>query len=40
MADYIHLNPVRIGWVGGNSGKRLKDYRWSSFIYYGGEKGT
>jgi hypothetical protein len=38
VADYIHLNPVRIGWVGGTSGKRLRDYRWSSFIYYGGRK--
>lgn len=38
VADYIHLNPVRIGWVGGSSGKRLKEYRWSSFIYYGGRK--
>lgn len=31
-------NPVRIGWVGGTSGKRLRDYRWSSFLYYGGRK--
>lgn len=38
VADYIHLNPVRIGWVGGTSGKRLRDYRWSSFLYYGGRK--
>lgn len=29
---------MRIGWVGGTSGKRLRDYRWSSFIYYGGRK--
>jgi len=38
VADYIHLNPVRIGWVGGSSGRRLREYRWSSFIYYRGRK--
>lgn len=31
VADYIHLNPVRSGWVGGEIGKRLKSWRWSSF---------
>jgi putative transposase len=28
--DYLHLNPVRAGVVGGSSGKALLDYRWSS----------
>ncbi len=35
VADYIHLNPVRSGWVGGTTGKRLKEWRWSSFPRYG-----
>ena len=28
--DYLHLNPVRAGIVGGRSNKSLLDYRWSS----------
>ena len=35
VADYIHLNPVRSGWVGGATEKKLKDWRWSSFPHYG-----
>ncbi len=27
VANYIHLNPVRSGWVGGDSGKRLRCWR-------------
>jgi len=38
VADYIHLNPVRSGWVGGETGKRLKSWRWSSFGAYAGNK--
>ena len=38
VADYIHLNPVRSGWVGGTSGKKLKEWRWSSFPQYGRQK--
>jgi REP element-mobilizing transposase RayT len=38
VADYIHLNPVRSGWVGGTTGRRLKDWRWSSFPQYAGRK--
>ena len=38
VADYIHLNPVRSGWVGGKSGKKLKEWRWSSFPQYAGRK--
>jgi len=34
VADYIHLNPVRSGWVGGSTGAKLKDWRWSSFPIY------
>lgn len=34
VADYIHLNPVRSGWVGGATGKSLRSYRWSSFAMY------
>ena len=37
-ADYIHLNPVRSGWVGGETGKRLREYAWSSFSHYHGRK--
>ena len=37
VADYIHLNPVRIGWVGGKSRKKLKSWRWSSFPNYAGK---
>ena len=36
VADYIHLNPVRAGWVGGATGKRLRGWRWSSFGAYAG----
>ncbi len=39
VADYIHLNPVRSGWVGGNSGKKLGAWSWSSFGQYGGKRG-
>jgi len=38
VADYIHLNPVRSGWVGGETGKNLKSWRWSSFGAYAGNK--
>ena len=38
VADYIHLNPVRSGWVGGNTGKKLRSWRWSSFGAYAGGK--
>jgi hypothetical protein len=38
VADYIHLNPVRIGWVGGRSRKTLRSWRWSSFPNYAGRK--
>ncbi len=38
LADYIHLNPVRSGWVGGETGKRLRSWRWSSFGNYAGNK--
>ena len=38
VADYIHLNPVRSGWVGGATGKRLRSWRWSSFPTYAGGK--
>ena len=34
VADYIHLNPVRSGQVGGVTGKRLRSWRWSSFPAY------
>jgi putative transposase len=30
VLDYLHLNPVRAGVIGGRSGKGLLDYRWSS----------
>ena len=36
VADYIHLNPVRSGWVGGETGSRLRSWRWSSFQAYAG----
>jgi len=36
VADYIHLNPVRSGWVGGATGRKLRDWRWSSFPHYAG----
>lgn len=36
VADYIHLNPARSGWVGGETGKRLRSWRWSSFGAYAG----
>lgn len=38
VADYIHLNPVRSGWVGGETGERLRSWRWSSFNAYAGGK--
>jgi len=38
VADYIHLNPVRSGWVGGETGVRLRGWRWSSFGAYAGGK--
>ena len=38
VADYIHLNPVRSGWVGGDTGARLRSWRWSSFPAYAGGK--
>jgi putative transposase len=38
VADYIHLNPARSGWVGGGTGKRLRSWRWSSFPAYAGSK--
>jgi putative transposase len=30
VLDYVHLNPVRAGMVGGSQEKGLMDYRWSS----------
>ncbi len=39
VADYIHLNPVRSGWVGGTTGKTLRSYRWSSFPVYLAKRG-
>jgi putative transposase len=30
VLDYLHLNPVRAGIVGGRTSKSLLDYRWSS----------
>lgn len=39
VADYIHLNPVRSGWVGGTSGKKLASWTWSSLAQYGGKRG-
>jgi REP element-mobilizing transposase RayT len=38
VADYIHLNPVRSGGAGGDTGKRLRAWRWSSFPAYSGGK--
>jgi len=38
LADYIHLNPVRAGWVGGSTGKTLQGWRWSSFGAYASGK--
>ena len=38
VADYIHLNPVRAGWVGGSTAKKLRGWRWSSFPSYAGGK--
>ncbi|TLD71888.1 hypothetical protein FEM03_03950 [Phragmitibacter flavus] len=34
VADYIHLNPVRAGLVGGTSKKELLSYEWSSLPHY------
>ena len=36
VADYIHLNPVRSGLVGGETGQRLRTWRWSSYAAYAG----
>ena len=33
VADYIHLNPARVGLAGGLHGN-LADYRWSSLVGY------
>lgn len=30
LPDYLRLNPVRAGIVGGRTSKSLLDYRWSS----------
>ena len=38
LVDYIHLNPVRAGWVGGDTAKTLRSWRWSSFPSYAGGK--
>lgn len=38
VADYIHLNPVRAGLVGGSSGKELGSWLWSSAVAYGERK--
>ena len=38
VADYIHLNPARSGWIGGKTGRRLRSWRWSSFGGYAGNK--
>ena len=38
VSDYIHLNPVRSGLVGGETGRKLKSWRWSSFGGYAGNK--
>lgn len=38
VADYIHLNPVRAGLVGGTSGKALASWAWSSLVAYGERK--
>jgi len=38
VADYIHLNPVRAGWVGGTTARKLRSWRWSSFPSYAGGK--
>lgn len=34
LLDYIHLNPVRAGWVRLRKGRRLLDYPWSSLRGY------
>ncbi|GAA5484545.1 transposase [Haloferula sargassicola] len=39
VADYIHLNPVRSGWVGGTTGRKVVGWRWSSLPQYAGRKG-
>jgi len=39
VADYIHLNPVRSGWVGGTSGRKLDEWKWSSYPQYAGRSG-
>jgi putative transposase len=38
VADYVHLNPVRAGLVGGAGGKRLVEWEWSSFPSYAGRR--
>ena len=38
VTDYVHLNPVRSGWVGGQTGRRLRSWRRSSFGGYVGNK--
>jgi hypothetical protein len=38
VADYLHLNPVRSGRVGGTTGKKLKEWSWSSFPQYAGRR--
>jgi len=35
VADYIHLNPVRAGLVGGDTKLKLNSYVWSSASFYG-----
>ncbi|GAA5484542.1 transposase [Haloferula sargassicola] len=39
VADYIHLNPVRSGWVGGTTERKVVGWRWSSLPQYAGRKG-
>lgn len=38
VADYIHLNPARVGLAGGKRGK-LTEYKWSSLGFYAKGKG-
>ena len=39
VADYMHLNPVRSGQVGGHTGRRLDSWSTSSFPAYAGRSG-
>lgn len=39
VADYIHLNPVRAGLVGSDTGKALLSYPWSSLEHYQSGRG-